>query len=143
MTIRAKLYAAIVLPCSGRSSRSPSRCTARTSWAIASTRCATAPASRAWRNGQEERTERIFLGPEIDRFRAMAATSEELANYESRRAALTELAFDDARDDMRRRLIAVGLGAGLVIVLLLVTAWDVARLALEGERRRRAPEARG
>jgi hypothetical protein len=73
----------------------------------------------------------------------MAATSEELANYESRRAALTELAFDDARDDVRRRLIAVGLGAGLVIVLLLVTAWDVARLALEGERRRRAPEARG
>jgi hypothetical protein len=29
----------------------------------------------------------------------------------------------------------VGLGAGLVIVLLLVTAWDVARLALERNRR--------
>ena len=39
-----------------------------------------------------------------------------------------------ARDDARRRLIAVALGAAVVIVLLLVTADDIARMALEGER---------
>ncbi len=31
-------------------------------------------------------------------------------------------------------LVAVALGAGVVIILLLVTANDIARLALEGER---------
>lgn len=94
----------------------------------------------AWRElqaGREEGTRRIFLGPEIERFEAMAATAEQLARYEQRRARATRRAFDDARDDARRRLIAVALGAGIVIVLLLVTAADVARLALEGDRRAR------
>ena len=70
----------------------------------------------------------------------MADTAERLAQLRggARRAA-TERAFDDARDDARKRLIAVALGAGLVIVLLLVTAWDVARMALEGERQRASP----
>jgi hypothetical protein len=80
-------------------------------------------------------TKRIFLGPELVRFESMARTAEELAQYERRQGAATERAFDDARDDARKRLIAVALGAGLVIVLLLVTAWDVARLALERDRR--------
>ena len=44
-------------------------------------------------------------------------------------------AFDDTREDLRRGLIAVALGATLVIILLLVTAADIARLALEGGRR--------
>jgi hypothetical protein len=77
----------------------------------------------------------IFLGPEIARFEAMAETAERLARYEQRRATATDAAFDDARRDARRRLVAVALGAALVIVLLLVTASDVARLAIEGERR--------
>jgi hypothetical protein len=94
-------------------------------------------AYRALRRGDLQRTRDIFLGPEIARFSAMAETADELADYEARRAAATEAAFDDARDDARKRLIAVALGAGLVIVLLLVTASDVARLALEGERHRR------
>jgi hypothetical protein len=94
-----------------------------------------AAAYRALRAGREDVTKRILLGPELLRFESMADTAEELARYERRRAAATERAFDDARDDARKRLIAVGLGAGLVIVLLLVTAWDVARLALERERR--------
>jgi hypothetical protein len=51
--------------------------------------------------------------------------------------AATERAFDDARGDARRRLIAVAAGAAVVIVLLLVTANDIARMALEGERRAR------
>jgi hypothetical protein len=96
-------------------------------------------AYRELRAGREERTREIFLGPEIQRFEAMAATADELARYEARRAAVTERAFDDARDDARRRLIAVAAGAAVVIVLLLVTANDIARMALEGERRARRP----
>ncbi len=96
-----------------------------------------AVAYRALQDGREEVTKRIFLGPELVRFEAMADTAEQLADYERGQAAATERAFDDARDDARKRLIAVALGAGLVIVLLLVTAWDVARMALEGERQRR------
>jgi hypothetical protein len=100
-------------------------------------------AYRELRAGREERTREIFLGPEIQHFEAMAATADDLARYEARRAAATERAFDDARDDARRRLIAVAVGAAVVIVLLLVTANDIARLALEGERsaqrRPRAP----
>ncbi len=68
----------------------------------------------------------------------MAETADQLATYERQRAAATERAFDDARDDARKRLITVALGAGIVIVLLLVTASDVARMALEGERHTRA-----
>jgi hypothetical protein len=47
---------------------------------------------------------------------------------------VTEKAFDDAREDARRGLIAVALGAALVIVLLLVTAADIARMALDSQR---------
>lgn len=93
-------------------------------------------AYRELRNGREEAVRRLFLGPEIRNFEAIAATSEQLARYEERRATATERAFDDARDGARKRLIAVALGAALVIVLLLVIAWDVARLALEGARNR-------
>jgi hypothetical protein len=89
----------------------------------------------ALRAGREGVTKAIFLGPELVSFRSMAAIAERLARYEQRQAQLTDRAFDDERDDARKRLIAVALGAAIVIVLLLVTAWDVARLALEGERR--------
>jgi CHASE3 domain sensor protein len=93
-------------------------------------------AFRLLQAGRDEEVRDIFLGPELDRFEAMAATAQQLAAYEADQAAATEAAFDDARDDARRRLIAVALGAGVVIILLLVTANDIARLALEGERRR-------
>jgi hypothetical protein len=95
----------------------------------------------AWRKLQAGQTEEVrdtFLGPELERFEAMAATAEDLAGYEADQAAATETAFDEARDDARRRLIAVALGAGVVVILLLVTANDIARLALEGERNRRS-----
>ena len=91
----------------------------------------------AWRSlqaGDEERTRRLLLGPELERFETMAATADELAAYEEEQAAASDRAFDEARDDARRRLVAVALGAGLVIVLLLVTANDIARMALERER---------
>lgn len=95
-------------------------------------------AYRALRAGDEQRVRDIFLGPEIARFSAMAETADRLAAYERRRADATERAFDDARDDARKRLITVALGAGIVIVLLLITASDVARMALEGERHARS-----
>ena len=69
-----------------------------------------------------------------ERMEAMAATAEELAVYQADQAKATDAAFDEERDDARRRLIAVALGAGVVILLLLVTANDIARMALEGER---------
>jgi hypothetical protein len=94
-------------------------------------------AYRALRAGREERVRDIFLGPEIARFSAMAQTADDLARYEQQRAAATQRAFDEARDDARKRLITVALGAAIVIVLLLVTASDVARMALEGERHAR------
>jgi CHASE3 domain sensor protein len=100
----------------------------------------------AWRAllaGDAQRTRQIFLGPEIRNFEQMAAIADELASYEDQRAEATDAEFDDARDDARRRLIAVALGAGIVIILLLFAANDIARMALEGERvsgrRRREP----
>ncbi|MBA3262174.1 MAG: hypothetical protein H0T69_06840 [Thermoleophilaceae bacterium] len=94
-------------------------------------------AYEALQRGDRQLTKRIFLGPELAQFSAMADTAQLLAYYERRQAAATERRFDEARDDGRKRLIAVALGAAIVIVLLLVTAWDVARMALEGERHAR------
>jgi len=88
----------------------------------------------ALKRGDAARVKRIFLGPELRLLDQMARRSDELARYEARGATATEKAFDDSREDSRRGLIAVGLGAALVIVLLLVTAGDIARLAIEGHR---------
>jgi len=88
----------------------------------------------ALRRGDDARVKQIFLGPELRLFDEMASRSDELARYEARGATATEAAFDDSREEARRGLIAVGLGAALVIVLLLVTAGDIARLAIEGHR---------
>jgi hypothetical protein len=85
----------------------------------------------ALRDGRDERVRQIFLGPEIARFQAMAGAAADLAGYESAQAAATRRAFDDERADARRQIVAVGLGAAVLIVLLLVTAQDVARAALE------------
>jgi hypothetical protein len=90
----------------------------------------------ALERGDDERVKRIFLGPALRLFDEMAARAEDLARYEARRAAATERAFDDSREDSRRALIAVALGALLVILLLLVTAGDIARMALERTRAR-------
>lgn len=92
----------------------------------------------ALRRGDERRVKEIFLGPELEHFEEMARRADELARYETRRATTTQAAFDDAREESRRGLIAVALGTLLVIVLLLVTAADIARLALERDRQTRA-----
>ena len=91
----------------------------------------------ALKRGDAARVKQIFLGPALHLFDAMATRAQELAQYEARGATATEKAFDDTREDSRRGLIAVALGATLVIILLLVTASDIARMALEGQRVRR------
>jgi hypothetical protein len=91
----------------------------------------------ALQRGDEARVKRIFLGPELRLFDAMASRAQQLAQYEARGATATERAFDSTREDSRRGLIAVALGAALVIILLLVTASDIARMALESHRVRR------
>lgn len=92
--------------------------------------------------GSAARLKQIILGPELVRFEAMAATAERLAAYEAERATAADEAFDQAREDARRRLIAVAFGAAMVIILLLVTAQDVVRMALEGERGARGRASR-
>ena len=93
-----------------------------------------AVAWRALRAGDDQRTRQILLGPEIRIFTSMTASAASMAEYETERVEAADRAFDDDRDDARRRLIAVALGAGIVIVLLLFAANDIARMALEGER---------
>jgi CHASE3 domain sensor protein len=88
------------------------------------------------RAGREEVVRRLILGPEIVIFLDMARTAQRLATLETRRSAQARADFDQAGDDARRGLVVVALGAALVIVLLLVTANDIVRLALEGHRRR-------
>ncbi len=94
----------------------------------------------ALQSGDDKRVKQIFLGPELRLFDAMAQSADELARYEGRGASATETAFDDSREESRRGLIAVALGAALVIILLLVTASDIARMALEDGREARKAE---
>ena len=81
--------------------------------------------------GREAEVKRILLGPEIEHFEAMTRAADALAAEQDRLAAAAAESFDDARSDARRQIVAVAIGAGVVIVLLLVTAQDVVRLALE------------
>jgi hypothetical protein len=99
-----------------------------------------ADAFAALREGRSARVRQIFLGPEIERFQAMASAAAQLAAYEAGQAERARRAFADERRSSRRQLVAVALGAAVLIVLLLVTAQDVARAALE--RRGPASEQR-
>jgi hypothetical protein len=90
----------------------------------------------AARNELTDTRERRILrdiGSRFDDFMRLDAEAYS-ALQEGRGASATETAFDDTREDSRRGLIAVALGAALVIILLLVTASDIARMALEGRR---------
>jgi hypothetical protein len=88
-------------------------------------------AYRALQAGDHARVREIFLGPEIENFEAMASAAEGLSAVEARRVADARREFADERRAARRRLVAVALGAGVAILLLLLTAQDVARAALE------------
>lgn len=64
----------------------------------------------AWRelqSGRPQETKRIFLGPELRRFEAMAATADELAGYEADEVEATDTHFDQARDDASSPLRSV------------------------------------
>ena len=93
-------------------------------------------AYRALRAGRDQRVKQIFLGPEIRNFEAMAAAAGQLAAEEARRNAEVQRQFDQRLTDAKKSLVVVGLGAGVLIVLLLLTASDIARLALEQQASR-------
>jgi hypothetical protein len=96
-------------------------------------------AERALAAGREEDVRRILLGPEIGHFQTMARAAGALAREQERRAAAAEDGFEDARRTARRELVALAIGAGVVIVLLLITVQDVVRLALERREDGRQP----
>ncbi len=83
----------------------------------------------ALRKGQAARVRRILLGPEIANFRRAASAAERLARAEDAHAAAQESAFRDARADALRFLIASSVIAAFLVVILLVTATDLARRA--------------
>jgi hypothetical protein len=86
-------------------------------------------AYRALQNGRSEQVKRLFLGPEIVNFHRAAAGAEKLATLESGRATDAENAFTDARTDALRLLILSSIIAAILVALLLVTAFDLARAA--------------
>jgi hypothetical protein len=90
-----------------------------------------ADAWSALQSDRPEETKRILLGPELEHFEAMAQAAGDLAAAQDRHVAEARAGFDDARDRARRELVAVAIGAAIVIVLLLITLQDVVRLALE------------
>jgi hypothetical protein len=90
-----------------------------------------ATAYRALQDDRTTRVRQLFLGPEIRNFEAMATAAGQLAAEEARRNVEVERRFDDRLSDAKKALVVVGLGAGVLIILLLLTASDIARLALE------------
>ena len=79
--------------------------------------------------GNKARVKDIFLGPELTIFKRAAASAQRLAGYEAGRVSVEDKAFKDARHDALRLLIAVSAIAGLLVVILLITANDLARAA--------------
>jgi hypothetical protein len=79
--------------------------------------------------GRTDKVKELFLGPEIANFRRAAAAAQSLAAYEAARSVDQDRAFKDARKDALRLLIAVSVIAGLLVVILLITANDLARAA--------------
>jgi hypothetical protein len=94
--------------------------------------------ARAWTALQAGRTgevRRLFLGPEISNFQRAASAAQELADFEHAQASVEDQAFRDARSDAFRLLVGASIVSALLIVILLVAALDLARMAermLEG-----------
>jgi hypothetical protein len=79
--------------------------------------------------GRTDQVRRIFLGPEIVNFRRAAAAAQQLAELEDANARSQEREFEDSRHDALRVLVGAGIVSALLIVILLVTAMDLARQA--------------
>jgi hypothetical protein len=86
-------------------------------------------AYRALQNGRADEVRRLFLGPEIANFQQAAKGAEDLAELEAARAESTDKAFEDAQTDALRLLILASIIAAVLVALLLVTAFDLARAA--------------
>jgi CHASE3 domain sensor protein len=79
--------------------------------------------------GRAEEVKRLFLGPELENFDRAATAAQRLAAYEAARVTAQDTAFKDARKDALRLLIAVSAIAALLVVILLITANDLAKAA--------------
>ena len=88
--------------------------------------------------GRTEEVKRLFLGPELENFDRAATAAQRLAAYEAARVTAQDRAFKDARKDALRLLIAVSAIAALLVVILLITANDLAKAA-EAALERRPP----
>jgi hypothetical protein len=97
-----------------------------------------AVAWNALRAGRTDAVRRIFLGPEIGNFQRAARASQRLAELEDANTSVQQRAFEDSRDDALRLLVGAGIVAALLVVILLVTATDLARQA---ERALEPPES--
>ena len=86
-------------------------------------------AYRALQNGRTDEVRRLFLGPEIVNFQRAAKGAEDLADLEAARAAAADKSFEDAQNDALRLLILASIIAAVLVALLLVTAFDLARAA--------------
>jgi CHASE3 domain sensor protein len=89
--------------------------------------------------GRTEEVKRLFLGPELTNFGRAAMAAQRLAAYEAARVTAQDRAFKDARKDALRLLIAVSAIAALLVVILLITANDLAKAA-ETALERRPPD---
>jgi|tagenome__1003787_1003787.scaffolds.fasta_scaffold20975552_4 hypothetical protein len=79
--------------------------------------------------GRDRRVRDILLGPEIRNFQRAALASDELATLEARRSDNENDRFVEARREIQRLMVIAALVAGLFVLILLVTANDLARLA--------------
>ena len=86
--------------------------------------------------GRTEEVKRLFLGPELENFDRAARAAQRLAAYEAARVSAQDRAFKDARKDALRLLIAVSAIAALLVVILLITANDLAKAAETALERR-------
>ena len=86
-------------------------------------------AYRALQNGRTDEVRRLFLGPEIVNFQRAAKGAEDLADLEAARATAADKSFEDAQNDALRLLILASIIAAVLVALLLVTAFDLARAA--------------
>ena len=74
--------------------------------------------------------------PSFDVTPSCRGAAAQLATVEQRRSDQAQRRFDQRLTDAKKSLVVVGLGAGVLIVLLLLTASDIARLALEQQASR-------
>ena len=79
--------------------------------------------------GRKDEVKRLLLGPEIENFKRAAAAADALAVAEDRYAGREEQRFKDARRVAMRYLIVAAILGSLLVVILLVTANDLARSA--------------